>query len=177
MKFNSEESIAVLKIALEREKSAEKFYTEKAQTMTEPGASEILKDLAHDENNHVELVSGLLKDAESGSESTTVTTQPSVNPKERIESIFSELQNASPISLPQKSTVREVFEFALDIEKKSFEYYSKAAEDAENDEVAAVYRFFTAEENKHYIMISNVLDFIDNPGRWLYEEENLIFRR
>ena len=177
MKFNSEKSINVLKIALEREKAAEVFYTEKAQSMTEPGTGTILKDLARDEHIHMELVSSLLKEAESGAESTTVTTQPSVSPKERIESIFSELQNVSPLSLPEKSTVREVFEFALDIEKKSFDYYSQAAADAENDEVAAVYRFFTAEENKHYIMISNVLDFIDDPGRWLYEEENLIFRR
>lgn len=177
MKFNSEESINVLKIALEREKSAEDYYTEKAQSMTEPGAGEILKDLARDEHSHVKLVSSLLKEAESGAESTTVTTQPSSGPKERVESIFSELQNVSPFSLPEKSTVKEVFEFALDIEKQSFDHYSQAAEDAENNEVAAVYGFLAAEENKHYIMISNALDFVDDPGRWLYEEENLIFRR
>ena len=68
MKFNSEESIKVLKIALEREKAAEAFYTEKAQSMTEPGTGEILKDLARDEHTHVELVSSLLKEAESGAE-------------------------------------------------------------------------------------------------------------
>jgi len=177
MKFNSEESINVLNIALEREKAAEKFYTEKAQSMKEPGTREILQELARDEHTHVELVSSLLKEAESGAESTTVTAQESSAPKERIESIFSELQHVSFLSLPEEATVNEAFEFALDIEKQSFDHYSHAAEETENNEVAAVYRFLAAEENKHYIMISNAIDFIDDPGRWLYEEENLIFRR
>ena len=76
-----------------------------------------------------------------------------------------------------KTTAREALAFALEVEKQSFNHYSQAAEDAENNETAAVYRFLAGEENKHYIMIDNALDFLDDPGRWLYEEENLIFRR
>ena len=177
MKFNSEESINVLKYAVEKEKAAEDFYTEKAQTVQEPGARKIFKDLAGDEHKHFEMVSDLLKQAESGAETSTIILPPPSNPKERVEAILSKFKDAKLPSLSEKTTAREGLTFALEIEKQSFNHYSQAAEDAENNETAAVYRFLAGEENKHYTMIDNALDFIDDPGRWLYEEENLIFRR
>ena len=177
MKFNSEESINVLKYAVEKEKAAENFYTEKAQTVQEPGTKEIFRDLAEDEHKHFEMVSELLKQAESGVETSIIILPPPSSPKERIEAIFSKFKNGKLPSLSEKTTAREALTFALEIEKQSFNHYSQATEDSENNETAAVYRFLAGEENKHFIMIDNALDFIDDPGRWLYEEENLIFRR
>ena len=176
MKFNSEESINVLKYAVEKEKAAEDFYTEKTQTVQESAAREIFKSLAGDEHKHFEMVSELLKQAESGAETSTIILPPSLSPKERVETIFSGFKGGKLPSLSEKTTAREALTFALEIEKQSFNHYSQAAEDAENNETADVYRFLAGEENKHYIMIDNALDFIDDPGRWLYEEENLIFR-
>ncbi len=177
MKFNSEESINVLKYALEKEKAAEDFYTEKAQIVKEPGAREIFKSLAGDEHKHFEMVSELLKQAESGAETSAIILPPSSNPKERFDKISSKFKSANLPSLSEKTKAGEALTFALEIEKQSFNHYSQAAEDAENNETAAVYRFLAGEENKHYIMIDNAIDFIDDPGRWIYEEENLIFRR
>jgi rubrerythrin len=176
MKFNSEESIKVLKYAVEKEKAAEDFYTEKSQTVQTPGAREIFRGLAGDEHKHFEMVSDLLKQAESGAETSTIILPPPSSPREQVEAIFGKLKGGKLPSLSEKSTAKEAFTFALEIEKQSFNHYSQAAEDAENNETAAVYRFLAGEENKHYVMIDNVLDFIDDPGRWLYEEENLIFR-
>jgi len=176
MKFNSEESINVLKYAVEKEKAAEDFYTEKAQTVQEASAREIFKGLAADEHKHFEMVNNLLKQAESGAETSTIILPSPSSPRERVEAIFSKFKSGKLPSLSEKTTVREAFIFALEIEKQSFNHYSQAAENAENNETAAVYHFLAGEENKHYIIIDNALDFIDDPGRWLYEEENLIFR-
>ncbi len=176
MKFNSKESINVLKYAIEKEKAAEVFYTEKYKTMQKPAIRTILKDLAGDEHKHYVMVSDLLKQAESGADTSSITLPSSSNPKERVEEIFSKFKNGELPSLSEKTTVREALVFALKIEKLSFNHYSQAVENAENNEVAAVYRFLAGEENKHYIMIDNALEFIEDPGRWLYEEENLIFR-
>ena len=177
MKFNSEESINVLKYAVEKEKAAEDFYTEKSQTVQTPGAREIFRGLAGDEHKHFEMVSDLLKQAESGAESSTIILPPPhSSPRERVEAIFSKLKGGKLPSLSEKSTAKEALTFALEIERQSFNHYSHSAEDTENNEITAVYLFLAGEENKHFIMIDNALNFIDDPGRWLYEEENLIFR-
>ena len=176
MKFNSEESIKVLKYAVEKEKAAEDFYTEKAQTVQEPGTRKIFEDLAGDEHKHFEMVSDLLNQAESGAETSSITLPPVSKPKERIEKIFNKLKGGERPHLNEKATAQEILTFALEIEKLSFDHYSQAAEKAEDSETAAIYRFLAGEENKHYIMIDNAIDFIDDPDKWLYEEENLIFR-
>ena len=123
------------------------------------------------------MVSNLLKQAESGTDFSSVILPPLSSPRERVEAIFSKFKGGKLPSLSEKTTAKEALTFALEIEKQSFNHYSQAAEDAEDNETAAVYRFLAGEENKHYVMIDNTLDFIDDPGRWLYEEENLIFRR
>ena len=176
MKFNSEKSINVLIYAVEKEKAAEDFYTAKSKTVQTPGAGEIFRGLADDEHKHFEMVSDLLKQAESGAETSTIILPPPSSPREQVEVIFGKLKGGKLPSLSEKSTAKEAFTFALEIEKQSFNHYSHAAEDTENNETAAVYRFLAGEENKHYIMIDNALNLIDDPGRWLYEEENLIFR-
>ena len=153
------------------------FYTEKAQIVKEPGTREIFKNLAVDEHKHFEIVSELLKQAESDAGTSAIILPPSSSPKERFDKIFSKYKSANLPSLSEKTTAREALTFALEIEKQSFNNYSQAAEDAENNETAAVYRFLAGEENKHFIMIDNAIDYIDDPERWLYEEENLIFRR
>ena len=166
-----------LKYAVSKEKAAEEFYTEKAQTLKVPGTGEIFKDLAKDERKHFEIVSDLLRQAESGAVTADITLPLPANPKERVEKVFSRFRDVHLPPLSEKTTAREALTYALEIEKQSFDHYSLAAEDADNSETAAVYRFLAGEENKHYNMIDNTIDFIDDPGRWLYEEENLIFRR
>ena len=44
------------------------------------------------------------------------------------------------------------------------------------DETKALYEYLAKEESRHYDLIHNLIDYLDDPGRWLYEEENLIFR-
>ena len=109
MKFNSEESINVLKYALEKEKAAEDFYTEKAQTVQEASAREIFKGLAGDEHRHFEMVNNLLKQAESGAETSTIILPPPSSPRERVEAIFSKFKSGKLPSLSEKTTVREAF--------------------------------------------------------------------
>ena len=177
MKFNSEESINVLTYAVEKEISAEDFYIQKSKDVQEPAAREIFKNLAEDEHKHFEMANELLKEAKSGIDSSAIILPPpSFSPKERVETILSKFKDEKLPDLSEKTTAREALTFALEIEKQSFNHYSKAADDADNNEIAAIYRFLAGEENKHYIMIDNALDFTDDPGRWIYNEENLIFR-
>jgi rubrerythrin len=77
---------------------------------------------------------------------------------------------------PETASVMDMLKKALAIEKESFDIYAKAAEEAEEDEIKIVYKFLSGEENKHYVIIDNLISYLDNPGRWLYEEENLVFR-
>lgn len=176
MKFNSTESISILKTAMEKEKAAEDFYAEKSQSIDDPAVKLIFSDLAKDEHAHFELVSDLADQAEAGSENEASLPDP-IDAKLRVQNSLKKFKREDLPDLGNNTTVKEALTFALEIERISFNRYSQAEKDAEDSEIAAVYRYLASEENKHYIIIDNTLDFIDDPDRWLYEEENLIFRR
>ena len=122
MKFNSKESVKVLKYAVEKEKAAEVFYTEKSQTVLGPGASEIFRDIARDEHKHFEIVNDLLKQAESGSETPTIILPSPSNPKERVEEVFIKFKDSELQSLSEKTTAKEALTFALEIEKLNYQH-------------------------------------------------------
>ena len=86
----------------------------------------------------------------------------------KIGSSVTGVENASAMDMMKK---------ALNIEKESFDLYSGAAKDSEESEIKAIYTYLAAEENKHYVTIQNVISYFEHPDEWLYEEENLIFRR
>ncbi|MFC1539616.1 ferritin family protein [Candidatus Latescibacterota bacterium] len=175
MKFNSDESINALKNAMEKEKAAEDFYSEKSQEIENPAVKNIFIDLATDEHKHFVMVGELTEQAESGGSSEISLPAPT-DAKSRVEGTINKFKDRSLPELTDNTSVREALTFALEIERMSFNNYSQAAADSEDSEIAAVYRFLAGEENKHYIIIDNTLDFIDVQDRWIYEEENLIFR-
>jgi rubrerythrin len=174
MKFNSSESIMALKNAMKKEKSAEEFYTKKAAELNEPAVKKIFSDLAEDERAHFELVSDLARQAEAGDEESVSLPDPT-DAKMRVEGTLGKFKGTAIPDLDENTTVKEALTFALEIERISFNGYSQAAEDSEDAEVAAIYRYLAAEENKHFIIIDNTLDFIDDQDRWIYDENNLVF--
>ncbi|MHB9029260.1 MAG: ferritin family protein [Candidatus Latescibacterota bacterium] len=118
MKFNSEESINVLKYALQKEKTAEDFYREKSRTIDISPARDIFNDLASDEHRHFEMVRDLLNQAESGAETSKVTLPPSPDPKSRVEAVFSKFKSGQSPLLSSRTTAMEALSFALEIRNK-----------------------------------------------------------
>lgn len=176
MKFYSEESVKALEYAAEKELETEDFYRQTLNKVQNPGVINILKSLVEDEKKHYTIVMKLLKETSEG-KPPSVEMIESDAAKVRLERSFSESSFRNEESIRKDATGLEILKKGLDIEIESFNNYSRAAEESEEEEVKAVYRFLAGEENKHYILIDNLLSFVDVPSRWLYNEENLIFRR
>ena len=177
MKCNCMTSIDALRYAAENELTTSDFYTERIRTLKITEASEIFKGLAIEEQHHFKTIVNLLRQAETYDEAVSISFPHTIKPKEWIEEIFNKFKNGKLPLLPDKANAREALLFALEIEKRSFDLYSRATENAEDNGTKAVYRFLAGEENKHYYMINYAIDFIDDPERCLYKQGNLLFRR
>ncbi|MFA6470412.1 MAG: ferritin family protein [Candidatus Latescibacterota bacterium] len=175
MKFHSEESVKALEYAAKKEQETEDFYRQILNKVKNPGVVAILKSLAEDENKHYKIVIKLLKETGEG-KSPSIEMIESDAAKVRLERSFSESSISDPESIREDATRLEILKKGLGIEVESFDNYSRAAEKSEDDEVKAVFRFLAGEENKHYILIDNLISYLDVPSRWLYREENLIFQ-
>jgi rubrerythrin len=177
MHLTSAESIRALHYAADFEMETRDYYDRCLEIAVTPGAKEIFRGLVDDERRHFEMVMRLIEAAEGGGTVPTLETMKTEAAKLRAERCFPELSAIRANFSPDNAAVEDILNHALEIEKESFDTYSRAAKDAEEPEVRAVYRFLAEQENTHYVLIDNLISYLDAPGRWLYEEENLIFRR
>lgn len=171
----NKDTLRVLEYALEREDETRDFYRSCLERTTADGVKEILGGLAGDEQHHHDILQRLLSDLQRG-ESPSVEMRHSEAAKVRLERAFTRMSLDDPDFAPEKQSVRGILDKALEVEKESFENYSRAAEDCDIEDLRAVYRFLAGEENKHYIILENLMSYLDVPGRWLYYEENLVFQ-
>jgi rubrerythrin len=176
MKFHSKESVSALEYAANKELETENFYRQILDKINNPGAITILKGLVEDEKKHYAIVMRLLKETTEGNP-PSIEMIESEAAKVRLERAFSESAIQGKEIGREDSSTLEILKKGLEIEIESFNNYSRAAEEADDEELKAVFRFLAGEENKHYILIDNLLSFVDVPSRWLYYEENLIFQR
>ena len=171
MEFQSAKSIETLETALEKEKLAWEAYEKYAKNSHNSGAVEVAKILAKQEEKHFEIISGLLKDARENHPVKTFKDS-SFNPKD----ILSGALKKDVVNVKEDSeSLKELLKTALAKEKESFLFYSKAAKDSTEKEIKDIYLYLAGEENKHYVMVDNIIDFTSGPEKWIYNEENLIF--
>ena len=176
MKFSSDASIKVLEYAQRREAESRDFYRECLDKATIPGTKQILRGLVEDEERHYTIVTGMLAEAKTDSGVKEMDTAEPAAAKAVFETAFPHKMAGDKGFSAESAGVGDMLKKALDNEKESFENYSRAAQNAEEPELKEIYDFLAKEENKHYVLIDNLVDFLDDPDKWIYEEENLIFR-
>lgn len=177
MKLTSPESIQVLEYALSREIETRDFYLDQLKHATNSGTQEVLKSLAEDEERHAGIVTKLIDSAKSDGNVPDITHSETEHLKDMLRRMFPHMTLQSGSFTAESASVRDTLEKALENETDSFNTYSKAAHDADESELKDLYTYLAEEENKHFNAIDNLLSYLDDPGNWLYEEENLIFRR
>ena len=152
----------IFEFALEKEKIAEELYRKLAINAPHKGLVSIFTMLADEEHSHYEII---LKMKQG-------------NPAEVPETIL--LTNAKTIFAKMRQS-REKFKFgdtqidlyrkAQDIEKESRAYYRQKAKESENPAHKAIFNTLAEEENKHYFLLDNIIEFISRPQTWLESAE------
>ena len=175
MNTRDKDTIAILKSAIDREVEARDFYRSCRELASAEGVKEILGGLVEDEQRHHDILLRLM-DSFTHGESPSVNTRPSDTAKTRLERAFTRISLDDPDFNPKTQNITGILGKALEIEKESFNNYSKAEVDSTEEAPRAIYRFLAGEENQHYILIDNLMSYLDVPGKWLYTEENLVFQ-
>ena len=176
MKLSDASTIEILEYALNRERETRDFYAECLGKAQASGTKEILRGLVADEERHYIIVTELLDRARDQSSADGVSTDDSGDAKSRLTRALGHAVVDNDFEA-DRASVRSMLEVALANEKESFTNYARAATDASEDDTKKIFESLAREENNHFLLIDNLMSYLDDPGTWLYEEENLIFQR
>lgn len=157
-----------LELAIDLEKEGHEYYMEQSKDPENPMVEKVLKSLASQELDHIEVIKNIAEGKQVSAEDL-----PEVNMEEQVKKVFEEFSEAEKENWKVERT--SVYEHALELEEKLHDLYKDLAEDTDDKEEEEFFRAIMAEENKHWESIQNVIYYITDHDRWMAEEEGKVW--
>ena len=152
----------IFEFGMQMEKDGEQFYRELTARAGSKGLALILGKLADAEVEHYNILKKMSEDLDPGLAETDLLTD--------VKNVFSRMKteekgfdfNASQVDLYRK---------AQELEKKSEAFYQEQSAAAVSDVHKDIFDRFAAEEQKHVVILENIIEFISRPDSWLENAE------
>lgn len=153
--------VDILKYAMQMEKDGEEYYRQLAQRTENKGLKSILTMLADEEVKHYKTIEKM----------KTERPQPATTEiLARAKNIFAKIKKSDK-GLNFESGQIELYRKAQDIEKKSEQFYREKANKVEGKYQKEMFLQLAEEENKHYFLLENIIQFVSRPQTWVENAE------
>ncbi len=147
--------------ALKMEKDGESFYREIASKTNNKGLQTILTMLADEEVKHYRAIENMRQDKYQMTETTVL---------DDARNIFVEMKDAGEEFKPEQEQTT-LYEKAQEIEKKSQQFYQEKSNQTDKDDQKKLFERLAKEEQKHYFLLENIIEFVSRPKQWLENAE------
>jgi rubrerythrin len=147
---------------MEKEQLAEQLYRKLAETAPHKGLISILTMLADEEHGHYEVISKMKQGFPAEVPETILLTN--------AKTIFAKMRESRE-KFKFGDTQIDLYKKAQDIERESRAFYRQKAVESENPSHKAIFNTLAEEENKHYFLLENIIEFITRPQTWLENAE------
>jgi rubrerythrin len=145
-----QEIVELLDIALDREIAAQAFYIGGQKRTDDPGALQLMKELARQEEKHYEWVKKFKETGTSGTWSSKVLTDLKIS------------ENLIDTRIPDRAGLQDVITAAMKREEYSAEFYSKMKNTFGSQSGKDLCDKLNNEEKKHKLKLEKFYDELFN---------------
>ncbi|KYK26631.1 hypothetical protein AYK26_07345 [Euryarchaeota archaeon SM23-78] len=166
--------LEALQLAIKTELEIRKFYLDNAEKMKNELAKKTFIFLADEELRHIDAIHAFNKSIKEG-------TEPEIDAGTEDEAINrgKEFFATSMKAITEKTIASEddikVYEMGLQMEQNGYNFYQKAANKAKHPNVKKLFEFLMKEENAHYALISNAINYLKSPDDFFQDQESWFF--
>ena len=172
-----EAQIALLEEAINIERKGYRFSTEAAEKASDSQARDILRELASDEQYHEQTLEEQrqalqtrgafdLEAARKAADRSQGRPRPSIIPAGR--------SKEAAIARASGDELRAL-EVGMETERRSYDFYQRAAEQVQEPPVERLYRSLADWENGHYLALQEMHEFLADPEAWYARQEKPIY--
>jgi rubrerythrin len=147
--------------AMRMEKDGENYYRQLVKKTDNKGIKAIFTMLAEEEAKHYKTVAQMRTQRPQMAETTVLTD---------AKNIFARMRDSGE-SFDFDAEQSALYRKAQDIEKKSEEFYRQKANEVEQKYQRKIFLRLAEEENKHYFLLENIIQFVSRPETWLENAE------
>ena len=152
----------VFSFGMQMELDGKKYYDEEAGRTPDKNIARILNFLADEEQEHYEI----LKKYRDGSGEL-----PSSHLLTDVKNVFQSMREESAQFISNKDSMMEVLNKALEMEDRSVQFYRTKGGESDDQEQKDLFSMLTKHEDRHYALLSSMIEFYDRPQQWLEQAE------
>ena len=152
----------IMEFAKKKEQFSIDLYTELAGKTADTGLKNILLMLIEEEKKHYKIVSEMAKDMPVEVLRTPVLKDAT--------SVFKKMKKSAGTFVFPASEL-ELYKKARQYEQESWEFYRKKAEEVTQPAQKEALRRLADEEQKHYVLLDNICDYVSRPQSYLENAE------
>lgn len=155
--------VNIYEFAMKLELEGVDFYKNLAGKTDDEGIKNILLMLAGEEEKHYNLFKQMLEDSD-------IKDLPKMEVFKQSAEIFEKMKEQRENSNFKSSEI-ELYKQALELEKENFDFYKKEACHTKNKIHEKLFLQIAKEEEKHYKVLENIIEFIEGPDDFLANAE------
>jgi rubrerythrin len=152
----------ILEFAKQKEKFSIDLYTGLAERTKDEGLRGIFAMLTEEEEKHYEIICGIAKKAP-----VEVLQTPMLK---HASSVFRKMKKGADHFIFPDSEI-EVYKKARQYEEESRQFYLDSAREATEPQQKEVLIRLSSEEQKHFVLLDNICDFVEQPMSYLENAE------
>jgi rubrerythrin len=156
--------------ALSMEKNGYDVYMKAAQKTKNSLGKTTLEAIAKKELDHIKAI-------EEFSAKNMDKAISDINPKEKKEyvmPIMEKMKKALDEKTSNDADLNNAYKVAMGLEMESFNLYKKLKGGSGDAKAKQFFDFLMKEENTHYEILQDTLEYLDRPGDWYREQERWI---
>jgi rubrerythrin len=166
-----------LRVAFEFEQENEQLYRKQLEKVTDEFARKVLEFLANEEADHAKKIEAF-NDALLGDGKFDLDKECSIGVGLRAKQLLKDWAAAEDKKITSDSNDLDIYDIAMDMEKKSYSVYERALADSKNLNDDRLNRFFTfliAEEKEHYNILAASKKYLEDPAYYFLDYGGWVF--
>jgi len=159
-----------LKIAIQMEIDGKEYYLKTSQKSSNTLGKKLLESLAAEEDIHRQKFEEIYNVIKNNKDWPVTDFQPDKGKK--LKTLFSAETENIDIEAKSPDTELNAIQTAMDMEKKSYDFYHSQAKNASYDAERNFYQLVAAEEREHHLVLLDYYEYIEDPAAWFATKEH-----
>jgi len=159
----------VLIRAMITEQDGYDFYVAAGEHISDEKGKEMFRGLANDEIEHLHILQAEYAKVNDGQSFVDLEAARKELPSKPDLKLFPEKSQLSAM-LDAAGNDEKALKVALDFELRGYNMYDQAAQNATDANAREIYAYLAQQENHHYELIQQTLDYLMDKGMWFFQD-------
>jgi len=166
--------LQILQLGVEKERLRKAAYEEAAQKTRHPLAQATFAALARQEAVHERYLQKIYEKQMAEQGWPAEGLEAAEDMQEVVREIFKQATAQIQAAAAQEEGLTEIYQAGIAAEQESIEFYADAAAKATTPQAKAFFEMLQRAERLHLKLLSETLEFLDEPSKWFFDEEGWI---